>query len=1040
MLKIRQTPLPSEVVEHFKHVIHIFTSQETPSEKTITETNSAMRSIYRFLNGALEKQKANESHDVPEEECSKVDLSPLSSLPCVWTGKVFVCCENVAIKWKTNGPFLYHVPDRYNTCLWEALHIKSEFAAIDLIMTLIKISDTCGSEAVSVDILNDVLSELKTDEIPEVTHTIMLPDENLVMQEASSLAFNDAQWLPPDGTTRYVNHKLVNRDLALKLGVRMVRSKLLDTHRAPTKAWPMVGERFGQHEKLTTRIQGILQEYPFDVTILMELLQNADDAKATKMYVILDERTHRGERVLSQAWQKLQGPALLVWNDSEFSEQDIEGIQRLGIGNKRSDAETIGQYGIGFNSVYHLTDCPSFISAGTLCIFDPHYKFTPDATMEHPGEKFRLTEQFWSNFPDNKPAYLWSNLQGRPECREILSGSLFRFPLRHTQELVDASEIVCENMRSESVIFEGVITADKMHEYLKKWAPLVKQSLFFLNNVTELKFFVITEHGWIPMLSLEHHYQVKLDDSAALKRKELHQNLRNFNKVQGSEPFVTKYQLTLAERKSGSEIKEQWVVQQGVGDINNKEQKWKFIEQVKPRHGLAVPLKLGKDQPRKFRGKVFCFLPLPIECHLPVHINGHFILHSSRRALWKTTVRDDIDSKQQWNTCLLQAIASSYAQLLMAIKEDYSIAGGEVHTEQVKKYYKTFPSWTSPPPPTSPCTSTNSRSSSGTSETVTSRGQKVSSSAMPSMTRAGVPVKASSMTKSSKHVASSAIYSSPPQSSVSQDRNLPTEEWLTLAEDVFRALVDANALVIAVVKEGYRKGVKGEGWCEVHTIEWCPLKHDNPTLQVYFSSGIATSGSVFERIGMKLTSTQHWIRKHFEHVGFSVSTADPSAVYAYYYYANFHKNILSADRSFPCPLKYTSFQTIDNFKKFLEYILVSKQLHAKSKHSGEGTSNVPHTLAVVESLDSAVAHYPPLIEVEPSECLPPTEVERIQYPPLIVTADGVLRYCNEESSVVIESSHSSLFQKCLHYFLHPKLAGLKIPKIFLLDPSSEENE
>ena len=96
---------------------------------------------------------------------------------------------------------------------------------------------------------------------------------------------------------------------------------------------------------------------------------------------------------------------------------------------------------------------------------------------------------------------------------------------------------------------------------------------------------------------------------------------------------------------------------------------------------------------------------------------------------------------------------------------------------------------------------------------------------------------------------------------------------------------------------------------------------------------------------------------------------------------------------------------------------------------------MPHTLAVVESLDSAV-----LIEVEPSECLPPTEVERIQYPPLIVTADGVLRYCNEESDAVIKSSHSSLFQKCLHYFLHTELAGLKIPKIFLLDPSSEQNK
>ena len=35
-------------------------------------------------------------------------------------------------------------------------------------------------------------------------------------------------------------------------------------------------------EELTQRIQNILTQYPFDVTILKELLQNADDAKATQ--------------------------------------------------------------------------------------------------------------------------------------------------------------------------------------------------------------------------------------------------------------------------------------------------------------------------------------------------------------------------------------------------------------------------------------------------------------------------------------------------------------------------------------------------------------------------------------------------------------------------------------------------------------------------------------------------------------------------------------------------------------------------------------
>ena len=41
--------------------------------------------------------------------------------------------------------------------------------------------------------------------------------------------------------------------------------------------------------------------------ILKELLQNADDAKATKMYFILDKRTQGTQGILSKKWEKLQG-------------------------------------------------------------------------------------------------------------------------------------------------------------------------------------------------------------------------------------------------------------------------------------------------------------------------------------------------------------------------------------------------------------------------------------------------------------------------------------------------------------------------------------------------------------------------------------------------------------------------------------------------------------------------------------------------------------------------------------------------------------
>ena len=1037
ILKIRDAPFPREVVEHFKHIIDFFSLQgRTLNEDKVRDVNSTVRSVYRFLENALARLKPMESDGVPIESHHSVDLSSLSTLPCIWTGKYFVSCEKVAMKWKSNGPYLYQAPDRHSENLWKALNIKSEFTAIDLIMALKEISDAHGTRQVSFDLLNDIISELKTKEIPKEHPAIMLPDEDLVIQKVSLLAFNDAQWLPTDKGTMYVNHTLVTRDLALKLGVRMVRSKVLDIHRDPAKAWPVQGELFGQQEKLTTRIQGILQEYPFDVTILKELLQNADDAKATKMYIVLDKRTHSGERVLSENWQKLQGPALLVWNDSDFSEKDIEGIQRLGIGNKRSDTETIGQYGIGFNSVYHLTDCPSFISAGTLCIFDPHLKFTPDATIEYPGERFKLTKEFWSHFPDMKPAYLHSQLQGGSESKEILSGSLFRFPLRSSQKLVDESEIVCDKQGSD--IFQGIVTANEMYELLNRWAPLMKQSMFFLNNVTELKFFVISEFG--NGLNLEHHYKVTVDSSALSKRRELYQKLHRFKEAQGAEPFLTKYQLTLTERTNSNEVNEQWLIQQGVGNIENREQNWEFINQVKPRHGLAVPLKIP-GQPRKFCGKVFCFLPLPIDCNLPVHVNGHFILHSSRRALWRTTVKEDMDKKQQWNTFLLRAIASSYAQLLLTIKEDYGIESGEVDPKNVERYYKTFPSWTAPPTKSSSTSSKPPSSAGGDtppsagltsavgdthdSASSVARDQQsmrdtgefiqapevaeeslathhhYSTSSIEKVQNAGkVAALAKSYSSSSSKLQPSATHSSAPH----VDRNLPTEEWHTLAKDVFHKLAANNAPVIAVVHSMYKKNVEGK----VHMIEWCPPKHKDPALQVHFISKThpTTPTVVLERLEMKLTSTPHWVRKHFEHVGCSIPVVSPAT--AYDFYAKFHKNIL---KSCPRPLRQTPFLAVEHFKKFLEFVLVAIPLQNASESCDEGS---------LQLLDPSASAVVPVC-----------------YPPLIVTADGVLQYCNRKSNAVIQSSFSSLFHKCSHYFLHPELCGLKFPENFLLKASDE---
>ena len=62
----------------------------------------------------------------------------------------------------------------------------------------------------------------------------------------------------------------------------------------------------------------------------------------------------------------------LQFDDAEFNAEDYDSIQRVGDGTKMGDPTKTGQFGLGFNSVYHLTDTPCFISGSDFVMFDPH--------------------------------------------------------------------------------------------------------------------------------------------------------------------------------------------------------------------------------------------------------------------------------------------------------------------------------------------------------------------------------------------------------------------------------------------------------------------------------------------------------------------------------------------------------------------------------------------------------------------------------------------------------------------------------------------
>ena len=667
-LRIKEKPEFANVAKHFRHIIEEVTSkQETCSSYNVEWVTKTCSEIYRFLEEFL-------------RHGGILDVRELKN--CVWTGSHFTSPNVVASAWPENGPYLYQVPSILadKKCLMAALKIKPEFSVNTFVETLEKISNEYMEGPVDKNcqdflfILVTKLSLRMNEKVDWRKWKCYLPDSSLVMRRATYLDYNDAKGLNLEQSTGTYVHPNVPGDMAIKLGVRPIRAKMFGEYEDQYD-----GVEFGQSEDLPQRIKNILEDYPLDITLLKELLQNADDAKATKMFIILDKRTHGKKEVPSDEWRDLQGPSLLVWNDSTFREEDMTGIQKLGLGSKRSKSDTIGMYGIGFNVVYHLTDCPSFISTekggnSTLCILDPHCRYIPGAKRQKPGRRFNnLDQKFWMQWSDMASAYL--QLQCDNLTDDIKCGSLFRFPLRHTQDLIEKSQLVTETSEP--------IDAQKMENYFTEWAPDMRKSLFFLNSVTELKFFVIDIDGNV---SQTHRYMITIDDKGQQCRTRMQERVHCFS-ASNPTPHVETYTLTLTGKTMGlRESKpEKWLIQQGLGDIQKPTQHWHFLPRMKPKHGIAAPL-CGSDHDMH----VFCFLPLPTKSHLPVHINGSFALNSSRRQLWQPTT-GCMDDKAMWNLHLIEAIASSYAHLLEKFKEKF--ISKDLLLPSIDQYYKTFPVW-----------------------------------------------------------------------------------------------------------------------------------------------------------------------------------------------------------------------------------------------------------------------------------------------------------------------------------------------------------
>ena len=91
------------------------------------------------------------------------------------------------------------------------------------------------------------------------------------------------------------------------------------------------------------------------------MIQNADDAGATEVKFMIDNREHSRDDLPPKlkGLDKFQGPALLSWNNAVFSEGDWESISKIYQSTKENEPMKVGRFGLGFISIYHITgeDC-----------------------------------------------------------------------------------------------------------------------------------------------------------------------------------------------------------------------------------------------------------------------------------------------------------------------------------------------------------------------------------------------------------------------------------------------------------------------------------------------------------------------------------------------------------------------------------------------------------------------------------------------------------------------------------------------------------
>ncbi|RIB26446.1 hypothetical protein C2G38_2267605 [Gigaspora rosea] len=357
-------------------------------------------------------------------------------------------------------------------------------------------------------------------------------------------------------------------------------------------------EDFNPGEEYAIRIKNILTEYPEGSQILREILQNTDDAQSSEQVFILDDNTYPSEKLFDPNLSRFQRPALLSVNNSIFEEDDFKSLLSLANSGKMDKCDKIGVMGIGFNSIFHITDICSFISGSSYVLIDPHGRGYCNKPKGQRGTKANFVKNNMKmKYPDQFEPFSVA-LNNNP-LEGYYKGTIFRYPLRTDKDVKD-SKIAEKKYSIEQISFYEIKKGSREREFI---------------------------------------YEIKMINAKEILEK---RNLLAYN-IKNKQESEIIYQMEFCQESTQNATKiesksSKWQVVNYIANKNDEKYKEFNVNARDCKFIPVVRLAARIDDVSKNEGRLYCFLPLPdIEDDFSISINGCFAALDDilrRKGLW----------------------------------------------------------------------------------------------------------------------------------------------------------------------------------------------------------------------------------------------------------------------------------------------------------------------------------------------------------------------------------------------------------------------